>query len=130
MNITLLLLITLVIYFSLLMGISRHLTLRTTGQASGNDNFFRAGHRSPWWMVGFGMIGASISGVSLISVPGWVSTTGMTYLQMCAGFFFGYLIVSFILLPLYYRLKITSIYDYLRLRFGASSHTTGAIFSS
>ncbi len=79
-------------------------------------------------MVGFGMIGTSISGVSFISVPGWVSTTGMTYLQMCAGFFFGYLVVAFVLLPLYYRLRLTSIYAYLGMRFGDRTRRTGAFF--
>lgn len=73
---------TLVAYFLLLLLISRH----TSRKHNDNDAFFRASRRSPWWMVGFGMIGASISGVSFISVPGWVASTGMTYLQMCAGF--------------------------------------------
>ncbi len=114
---------TLVFYFLLLMWLSRR-----SGRQKGNDAFFRGGRQSPWWMVGFGMIGASISGVSFISVPGWVSTTGMTYLQMCAGFFFGYLAVAFLLLPLYYRLRLTSIYTYLGNRFGRCSHRTGALF--
>lgn len=79
-------------------------------------------------MVAFGMIGASISGVSLVSVPGWVATTGMSYLQMCAGFFVGYLVIAFVLLPVYYRLRLTSIYSYLLTRFGPKSHRTGAAF--
>lgn len=115
---------TLVAYFLLLLLISRH----TSRKHNDNDAFFRASRRSPWWMVGFGMIGASISGVSFISVPGWVASTGMTYLQMCAGFFFGYLVVAFVLLPLYYRLKLTSIYSYLESRFGPHTHRTGAFF--
>lgn len=79
-------------------------------------------------MVAFGMIGASISGVSLISVPGWVGTTGMSYLQMCMGFVFGYLLVAFVLLPVYYRFRLTSIYGYLEQRFGSRTHRTGALF--
>lgn len=114
-------LVTLVAYFSLLLLISRR------GRA-GNDAFFRAGRQSPWWMVAFGMIGASISGVTFISVPGWAKSTGMTYLQMCMGFIVGYVVVALVLLPLYYRLRLTSIYSYLGQRFGPSSHRTGAIF--
>ena len=98
-------LVTLVAYFLLLMIIARRATPKND-----NDTFFRAGRRSPWWMVAFGMIGASVSGVSFISVPGWVGGTGMTYLQMCAGFCFGYFAVAFLLLPLYYKLRLTSIY--------------------
>ena len=94
MHQTLLLLATLAVYFALLLWLSGR-----TARRADNDTFFRAGRRSPWWMVGFGMIGASISGVSFVSVPGWVATTGMTYLQMCAGFFFGYIAVAFVLLP-------------------------------
>lgn len=120
---TFLLLATLAAYFALLLWVSRR-----TARRSDNDTFFRAGRRSPWWMVGFGMIGASISGVSFVSVPGWVSTTGMTYLQMCAGFFVGYLVVAFVLLPLYYRLRLTSIYTYLEGRFGTRTHRAGALF--
>lgn len=119
----LIMLFTLLAYFSLLLWISYR--MRNSGS---NDAFFRAGRHSSWGMVAFGMIGASISGVSFVSVPGWVNRTDMTYLQMCAGFFFGYLLVAFVLLPMYYRLKLTSIYSYLRTRFGASAQTTGASF--
>lgn len=115
-------LVILFLYFVVLMCVSR------LGGGASNDAFFRAGRRAPWPMVAFGMIGASISGVSMISVPGWVATTGMSYLQMCAGFFFGYLVVAFVLLPVYYRLRLTSIYGYLRERFGSRTHTTGALF--
>lgn len=114
---------TLMVYFVVVLLISLHHKHRND-----NHTFFRAGNNSPWWMVGFGMIGASISGVSFISVPGWVAETGMTYLQMCLGFFFGYLIVAFVLLPLFYRLRLTSIYSWLGLRFGESAHRTGAVF--
>ena len=115
-----LMLVTLAAYFLLLLFIAAK-----SAKKGDNDTFFRAGRRSPWWMVAFGMIGASISGVSFISVPGWVSGTGMTYLQMCAGFCFGYFAVAFILLPLYYKLNLTSIYAYLGMRYGISTHRTG-----
>ena len=93
-----------------------------------NDAFFRASRKSPWLLVAFGMIGSSISGVSLISVPGWVNQNGMTYIQMCLGFFAGYVVIAFLLLPLYYRLRLTSIYCYLAERFGRRSHLTAACF--
>lgn len=117
-------LIILLCYFALLWIASR----RSGRGSASNDTFFRAGRRAPWAMVAFGMIGASISGVSLVSVPGWVASTGMSYLQMCAGFFVGYLAVAFLLLPVYYRLRLTSIYGYLTARFGRRTHTTGALF--
>ena len=116
---------TLVAYFSLLLCISRR---AARGGRGGNDAFFRAGRQSPWWMVAFGMVGASISGVTFISVPGWAASTGMTYLQMCMGFVVGYVAVAFVLLPLYYRLRLTSIYAYLGERFGPRTHRTGALF--
>ena len=93
-----------------------------------NNAFFRAGRRSPWLLVAFGMIGSSISGVSLVSVPGWVDKTGMTYMQMCLGFTCGFVTIAYVLLPLYYRLRLTSIYGYLAQRFGRRSHLTGACF--
>ena len=96
--------------------------------AKDNDAFFRAERKAPWAMVALGMVGASISGVSLVSVPGWVASTGMTYLQMCMGFVAGYLVVAFVLLPLYYRLRLTSIYAYLGERFGMRTRRTGALF--
>lgn len=115
--------LTLVAYFVLLLAVSRH-----KGGRGRNDDFFRAGRESSWWMVAFGMIGASISGVSFISVPGWVASTGMSYLQMCMGFVAGYAAVAFVLLPLYYRLRLTSIYAYAGERFGPVSHRTSALF--
>lgn len=116
---------TLLAYFFILLVISRH---SSTLGAQGNNAFFRAGRQSPWWMVAFGMIGASISGVTFISVPGWAANTGMTYLQMCLGFIVGYIVVAIVLLPLYYRLKLTSIYAYLGTRFGKRTHRTSALF--
>lgn len=95
---------------------------------STNDAFYRANRRSPWYMVAFGMVGASISGVTFVSVPGMVMIIGMTYLQTCLGFIVGYFIVAFLLLPLYYRLKLTTIYTYLDHRFGRCSYQTGAWF--
>lgn len=123
--IILVMLATLASYFLLLLYLSHRSTSRG---ATGNEAYFRAGRQSPWWMVAFGMIGASISGVTFISVPGWARTTGMTYLQMCLGFIVGYVVVATMLLPLYYRLRLTSIYAYLGSRFGRSAHRTGALF--
>ena len=110
-------------YFAVLFGIS-HLTSRKAN----NDMFYRANRRAPWYMVAFGMIGASISGVTFVSVPGMVLTSQMTYLQMCLGFIVGYLVIAFVLLPLYYRLQLTSIYTYLGQRLGNRSYQTGAWF--
>ena len=110
-------------YFALLFTISRW----TSRQAT-NTTFYRADCRSPWYMVAFGMIGASISGVTFVSVPGMVLHTQMTYLQMCLGFILGYVVVAFGLLPLYYRLNLTSIYGYLGQRLGRRSYKTGASF--
>ncbi len=111
-------------YFAVLFAIS-HWTAR---HGTGNDAFFRAGRRSPWQMVAFGMVGASISGVTFVSVPGMVLTSQMTYLQVCLGFILGYLAVAFVLLPVYYRLNLTSIYAYLGQRMGPEAYKTGAWF--
>ena len=112
------------IYFALLFAISRW----TARRRATNDTFYRAERRSPWYMVAFGMVGASISGVTFVSVPGMVLTSGMTYLQLCLGFILGYLAVAFVLLPVYYRLNLTSIYTYLGQRLGPCSYKTGAGF--
>lgn len=109
-------------YFALLLLLS-HLT---RGRQD-NDTFFRAGRQSPWWAVAFGMIGASVSGVTFVSVPGTVTTSAMTYLQMCMGFVLGYLLVAFVLLPVYYRMNLTTIYTYLDRRFGTRAHLTGSV---
>lgn len=114
---------TVAAYFGLLLLISRF-----TGKKADNDTFFRGNRQSPWYLVAFGMIGTSLSGVSFVSVPGMVAYTQMTYLQMCIGFFFGYLAVAYVLLPLYYRMNLTSIYSYLHSRFGPVAHQTGAGF--
>ena len=116
-------LIIILAYFAILFGISR-----LTSKKADNSTFYRANRRAPWYMVAFGMIGASISGVTFVSVPGMVLTSQMTYLQMCLGFIGGYLVIAFVLLPLYYRLNVTTIYTYLGQRLGARSYLTGASF--
>ena len=108
-------------YFALLFALNRWQGRRAT-----NETFYRANRQSPWYMVAFGMIGASISGITFVSVPGMVLNTQMTYLQMCMGFIIGYVVVAFALLPLYYRLNLTSIYAYLGQRLGRHSHKTGS----
>ena len=115
-------LLSFILYFALLFLVSHLVGTR------GNDVFFRGNRKSPWQLVAFGMVGASFSGVTFIGVPGMVMTGDMTYLQMCIGFFFGYLVVAFVLLPLYYRMGLTSIYGYLDKRFGSVSYKTGAWF--
>ena len=117
-------LITVLIYFAVLMLFSR-LTAR---RASDNQTFFRANRRSPWYMVAFGMVGASISGITFVSVPGMTMRTDMTYIQTCIGFILGYFAIAFVLLPVYYRLNLTTIYTYLKERLGTRSYKTGAWF--
>ena len=117
-------LITIIIYFGILLYISR-ITARSH---SDNDAFFRGNRQSPWYIVSFGMIGASLSGVTFVSVPGMVKNIDMTYMQTCMGFFVGYLIIAHVLLPLYYKLNLTSIYTYLGQRIGRYSYKTGASF--
>lgn len=99
-----------------------------TGKNDSNADFFKAGKQSPWYIVAFGMVGASLSGVTFISVPGWVGDSQLTYMQVVLGYLFGYFVVAFLLLPLYYKLNLTSIYEYLLDRFGKVSHRTGAFF--
>lgn len=111
------------LYFGLLFVVSRW-----TGRKATNETFYRGDRRSPWYLVAFGMIGASISGVTFISVPGMVNSIGMTYLQTCLGFILGYTVIAFILLPLYYRLNLTTIYSYLGQRIGKRAYKTGASF--
>ena len=110
-------------YFAVLFAISRLTARRAT-----NDTFFRGNRQSPWYMVAFGMVGASISGVTFVSVPGMVTSIDMTYMQTCLGFILGYFAVAFILLPLYYRLNLTTIYSYLGKRLGPRAYKTGASF--
>jgi len=99
-----------------------------TGKNDSNVDFFKAGKQSPWYLVAFGMIGASLSGVTFISVPGWVDASQFSYFQVVLGYMVGYVVVAFVLLPVYYKLNLTSIYEYLFQRFGFVSHKTGAFF--
>ena len=110
-------------YFGLLMLISF-----LTSKKDDNDSFFVANKQSPWYIVAFGMIGASLSGVTFISVPGWVENTQFSYMQMVFGYLLGYIVVANILLPLYYKLNLISIYTYLDQRFGKNTYRTGAFF--
>jgi len=98
-----------------------------TGKEDSNDAFFKANKSAPWYLVAFGMIGASLSGVTFISVPGAVEAKQFGYLQVVFGYFFGYLVIAYVLLPIYYKLNLTSIYTYLRDRFGNVSYKTGSI---
>ncbi|WP_027125339.1 sodium:solute symporter [Gelidibacter mesophilus] len=99
-----------------------------TGKNSDNNTFFKANKQAPWYVVAFGMIGASLSGVTFISVPGWVEASQFSYMQMVLGYIVGYLVIGTVLLPLYYKLNLTSIYTYLDQRFGNASYKTGASF--
>lgn len=117
-------LLIIVAYFGILLLIS-HLSSR---RSTDNEAFFRANRQSPWWVVAIGMIGTSISGVTFVSVPGMVREVNFHYMQMVFGFFFGYIIIAKVLLPLYYKLNLTSIYSYLGTRFGKRSYKTGASF--
>ncbi|MGB5646717.1 MAG: sodium:solute symporter [Muriicola sp.] len=98
-----------------------------TGRNDSNADFFKAGKQSPWFIVAFGMIGASLSGVTFISVPGWVEASEFSYMQVVFGYLFGYFVIAFVLLPIYYRLNVTSIYEYLHERFGPVSYKIGAL---
>ncbi len=110
-------------YFGVLIVISF-----LTNKTGNNIEFFRAGRSSPWYVVAFGMIGASLSGVTFISVPGWVEASKFSYFQVVLGYTVGYAVIGMVLLPLYYRLNLTSIYTYLEGRFGNASYKTGAWF--
>ena len=112
------------IYFSILLFISFVAGRKNTD----NNAFFLGNKKSPWWIVAIGMVGSSISGVSFVSVPGMVRGIDFTYMQTVFGFFFGYLVVANVLLPLYYKLNLTTIYAYLEGRFGKRSYKTGASF--
>ena len=113
----------LIIYFAVLYGIS-HLA----GNSNNNATFFAADKKAPWYLVAFGMIGATLSGVTFISVPGWVASTQLGYVQMVLGYALGYLCIGTVLLPLYYKWNVVSIYAYLQHRFGEKSYKTGATF--
>ena len=110
-------------YFGLLMLISW-----ITSRNSNNETFFTGNRKSPWYLVAFGMIGASLSGVTFISVPGEVGNTAWSYFQFVLGNFVGYFVVAQVLIPLYYRLKLVSIYSYLNQRFGIGTYKIGSFF--
>src|SRR5512137_1250256 len=99
-----------------------------TARKADSQSFFIGNKVSPWFVVAYGMIGASLSGVTFMSVPGWVKDTQFSYMVVVFGYFVGYIIIALVLLPLYYRLKLTSIYSYLEQRFGFWSYKTGAGF--
>ena len=110
-------------YFLLLLGVAWY-----TSRNSNNESFFIGNKSSNWMLVAFGMIGTSLSGVTFVSVPGTVGLSAFSYFQVVIGYFIGYFLIAFILLPLYYRLNLTSIYNYLQQRFGKFSYKTGAMF--
>ncbi len=114
----------LVLYFGLLVAVSFF-----TSKAKGNDGFFIGERQSPWYLVAFGMIGASLSGVTFLSVPGWVGNESnqFSYMQAVLGYFIGYLIITYVLMPIYYKMNVVSIYEYLKDRFGFLSHKTGSV---
>lgn len=116
-------LLVLVCYFALLMFIAQ-----VTGKKGDNDTFFTGNKTSPWYLVAFGMIGASLSGVTFISIPGAVESDGFSYMQMVLGYLVGYVVIAQVLIPMYYKLNLTSIYGYLQERFGFWSYKTGAGF--
>jgi SSS family transporter len=116
-------LITITAYIAVLFFISY-----ITGRRADNQSFFIGNRKSPWIVVAFAMIGSAISGVTYVSVPGWVANANFSYLQMCMGFIVGYVIIAFVLIPLYYRMNLISIYEYLENRFGISTYKTGAWF--
>ncbi len=118
-------LILILAYFSVLIAFSY---FTGKGEASNNNSFFKANKQSPWYLVAFGMIGASLSGVTFISVPGKVETSQFVYFQIVLGYILGYFIIGAVLLPLYYRLNLTTIYTYLKDRFGNYSYKTGSWF--
>lgn len=110
-------------YFLLLMTISA-----VTSKTSNNETFFTGDKKSPWFAVAFGMVGASLSGVTFISVPGWIADSQFSYVQVVLGYLVGYWVIAFVLLPLYYRNNLTSIYEFLGTRFGLKTQKTGAFF--
>ncbi|MGM0505180.1 MAG: sodium:solute symporter family transporter, partial [Bacteroidota bacterium] len=111
------------VYFAILLIISYF-----TSRNADNAAFFLGNRQSRWYIVAFGMISASLSGVTFISVPGWVVDSNFSYMQLVLGYLLGYAVIAQILIPLYYRLNLTSIYTYLEQRFGFFAYKTGASF--
>ncbi|MEE1190469.1 MAG: sodium:solute symporter, partial [Bacteroidales bacterium] len=99
-----------------------------TSRKANSKSFFAGNKKSPWLVVAYGAIGASLSGVTFMSVPGWVEDRQFTYMLTVFGYLLGYVLIAFVLLPLYYKLNLISIYEYLKQRFGNSSHRTGSFF--
>src|SRR5215213_10588022 len=118
-----LLFVIVLLYFILLLIVAYY-----TSRNSNNDSFFIGNKNSNWMLVAFGMIGTSLSGVTFVSVPGTVGTSAFSYFQVVIGYFIGYFVIAFVLLPLYYRMNLTSIYNYLQKRFGNVSYKTGSLF--
>lgn len=118
------LILTIFILYTALLFLVSHLASRK----SDNATFFTGNRKSPWYVVAYGMIGASLSGVTFMSVPGYVNSTQFTYFGVVLGYLIGYAVIALVLLPLYYRLNLTSIYTYLDRRFGSSSRRTGSFF--
>ncbi|MBL7743901.1 MAG: sodium:solute symporter [Chitinophagaceae bacterium] len=110
-------------YFVLLLAVAWY-----TSRGSNNESFFIGNRNSNWMLVAFGMIGTSLSGVTFVSVPGGVGTGNFYYFQVVIGYLFGYAVIAFVLIPLYYRMNLTSIYTYLEQRFGINAHKAGAFF--
>jgi len=99
-----------------------------TSKEDSNKEFFTANRSSSWYLVAFGMVGASLSGVTFISVPGWIEASQFSYFQVVLGYMVGYFVVAYVLLPVYYKNQVTSIYQYLDVRLGKNSHRAGALF--
>src|SRR4030043_106293 len=99
-----------------------------TARKADSQSFFIGNRKSPWFVVAYGMIGASLSGVTFMSVPGWVKDTQFSYMVVVLGYLFGYFVIAMVLMPMYYRLRLTTIYSYLDQRFGFWSYKTGAGF--
>ena len=116
--------LTCVVVYTMLLFLVTWLTSRKAS----NDTYFRGNRKSPWYVVAYGMIGASLSGVTFMSVPGGVYTGQFTYLPLVLGYILGYLAIAYVLLPLYYKLNLTSIYSYLGERIGNVSERTGSLF--
>lgn len=118
-----LIIIVIALYFLLLLAIAKW-----TSKGADEESFFTGNRKSPWYIVAYGMIGASLSGVTFISVPGWVQSSGMTYFQVVLGYLLGYVVIAYVLMPLYYKHQLTSIYSLLQEKLGLSGNKAGAAF--
>ena len=118
---TLAIIITVLGYLALMFAVSI-----ISSRGSDNNTFFSGGRKSNWLLVAFAMIGSTMSGVTFVSVPGMVAANEFGYMQMCLGFIAGYLVIAFVLTPLYFKMNVVSIYEYLDQRFGVTTHKTGA----